>query len=133
MFVFFLFGLAVDAQTRHRPGLEAGNADVVAAVFANSVRTIINTGESSLDLADQAALAVTDAQGKRPVGLCSGAVSRVGEHFVAIRQLFKGAVTLLLRFCKHVRKKLAKVFQILVIHLNPPADAAGGRMNGLLS
>ena len=44
MFVFFLFGLAVDAQTRHRPGLEARNADVVAAVFANPVSTIVNAG-----------------------------------------------------------------------------------------
>ena len=97
VFVFFLFGFAVDAQTRHRPGLETGNADVVAAVFTNPVGAIVNAGKGCLDLADQAALTVTDAQGKGPVGFCSGAVSRVGKHFVAIRQFFQGAVTLLLR------------------------------------
>ena len=55
-----------------------------------------------------------------------------GEHKETL-VIGEGPAVLLGHVFKHVGKKLAKVFQILVIHLNPPADAAGGRMNGLLS
>ena len=62
VFPFFLTGLAVDAKLGHGTGLETGNADIFTAVFADAVGPFVQPLDGGLDLADQAAFAVTDAQ-----------------------------------------------------------------------
>ena len=80
MFVLFLFGFAVDAQPRHRTGLEPRNTDVVTAIFADAIRSVIDTRQRCLDFAYKAALPVTDAQGKGAIRLCCGPVGRVSKN-----------------------------------------------------
>ena len=88
MFVLFLLGLAVDAQTGDRTGLETGDGDLFAAFVANTVSAVVDALQRGLDLADQAAFAVTDAQGEGAVGFSGSPVSRVGKDFVAVGELF---------------------------------------------
>ena len=54
MFVLFLLGLAVDAQTGDRTGLETGDGDLFAAFVANTVGAVVDALQRGLDLADQA-------------------------------------------------------------------------------
>ena len=48
MFVLFLLGLAVDAQTGDRTGLETGDGDLFAAFVANTVGAVVDAGTVSV-------------------------------------------------------------------------------------
>ena len=123
MFVLVLLGLAVDAQTGDRTGLETGDGDLFAAFVANTVGAVVDALQRGLDLADQAAFAVTDAQGEGAVGFSGSPVSRVGKDFVAVRELFDGGVALLLGFLQHAGEELAEILYILLVHISLPTLA----------
>src|SRR5512138_2717442 len=57
-----LFGLAFDALGGHRPCFQALDRNFLAAGFADAVSPVLNPLERLLDLLDQLALAVADAQ-----------------------------------------------------------------------
>ena len=78
----FLFGLALDALGRHRPRLEPLDRDLLTAGFADPVGAVLDPLERLLDLLDQLALAVADAEQEIAVGLQRGPVGRVGEVLV---------------------------------------------------
>jgi ATP-dependent RNA helicase RhlE len=83
-------------------------------------RPQVDALQRGLDLADQAAFAVTDAQGEGAVGFSGGPVSRVGKDFVAVRELFDGGVALLLGFLQHAGEELAEILYILLVHISLP-------------
>src|SRR5206468_9234825 len=71
----FLERLAVDAERGDRTGAQALEADVLAALFAFAVRAVLDPPERLVDLGDELALAVADAERevavafeRRPVG-----------------------------------------------------------------
>jgi hypothetical protein len=116
MFVFFLPRLAVDTQTRYGPRLQALDADVFPAIFANAVSAVVNALKGRLDFADQATFPVTDAQRKRPVGFSCSPVCRIGENLITVRHVFQCGIALLLRLLKHFAQKSVKVFKIAMVH-----------------
>ena len=63
-FAFFLAAFAVDAQLGHRAGLEAGDADLFAAIFANAVGAVLNTLNGGLDFPDEPPLPIAQTQGE---------------------------------------------------------------------
>ena len=106
--------------TGHRTGLETGDGDLFAAFVANTVGAVVDALQRGLDLADQAAFAVTNAQGEGAVGFSGSPVSRVGKDFVAVRELFDGGVALLLGFLQHAGEELAEILYILLVHIRLP-------------
>ena len=78
-FFLFLFHFTVDTERSDRSHPEARFADFVTAFLADAEISIFDTVEGILDLVDQLALAVADAQFKVAVGFLSSAVSRVGK------------------------------------------------------
>src|SRR6185369_477909 len=80
---FFLAHLlgrfTLDAQRRDRPRLEPGGPDHLAALLAHAVAAVFEAPERLVDLGDQLALAVADAQREVAVGFERGAVGRVGK------------------------------------------------------
>src|SRR5206468_738987 len=75
----FLERLAVDAERGHRARLQPLDADVRPAVLAFAVRAVLDAPECLVDLRDELALAVADAEEEVAVAFQRGAIGRVGE------------------------------------------------------
>lgn len=118
MFVFFLLRLAVDAQTRHRPGFETGNADFIAAFLADAVGAVVDALPGGLNLADQTTFAVADAQGKGAVGFGRG--PSAGSAKTSLLSVNSSMV--LSPFCwassSMSDRSLQEKFKVLVIHIS---------------
>jgi hypothetical protein len=119
-FAFFLATLAVDAQPGDRARLETGHADFFAAFFAYSVCSVLNPFNGGLNLADQLPFAIPDAQGESAIRFGGSPVRRVGKHLIGAGEILQRGISLLLGFFKHFRKKIAKIFDIALLHGVPP-------------
>ena len=69
---------------------------------------------ASLNLADQAAFAVADAQGEGAVRFGGSAVGGVSEEFVAVGEVFQSGIPLVLRLFKHIVEERTKIFDVLL-------------------
>jgi hypothetical protein len=78
--------LRLDRESRNRTRVEAPERDGIAGFDAIAVRTLLDAGESSLDLGDQFPLPVTSAQLDRAVGFRRCAVGEVGVVFAFLLQ-----------------------------------------------
>ena len=107
------------ASGKYAP-IAAPNPSYHGVSFADAVGPFVQPLDGGLDLADQAAFAVTDAQGEGAVGFSGGPVSRVGKDFIAVRELFDGGVALLLGFLQHGGEELAEILYILLVHISLP-------------
>ena len=82
----FVALLRLDRESRDRTRVEAPERDGIAGFDAIAVRTLLDAGESSLDLGDQFPLPVTGAQLDRAVGFRRCAVGEVGVVFAFLLQ-----------------------------------------------
>ena len=114
IFPFFLTGLAVDAKLGHGTGLETGNADIFTAVFADAVGPFVQPLDGGLDLADQAAFAVTDAQCESAIRFGGRPVGRISEELVAVGEVLQRGISLVLRLFKHIVEERTKIFDVLL-------------------
>ena len=80
----FLVGLAIDTKGRHRASLEAFNADLFAALFADAEFTGFQSLQSLLDLEDQLSLAIAYSQDRISVGFHGSAIAGIGEILILI-------------------------------------------------
>src|SRR5262249_49353137 len=75
----FLERLAVDAEGGDRTGLQALDADVLAALLALPLPAVVGPPQGLVYLGDELALAVADAEDEVPVALERGPVRRIRE------------------------------------------------------
>src|SRR5262245_54382857 len=80
----FLLGLALDAQRGDRPRLQSLDADGTAALLADAVRAVLDTPERLVDLGDELALAIADAQRQVAIALQGRAIRGVREGFAGV-------------------------------------------------
>ena len=104
--------LAVDAQRRGRPRLQALQADLDAAAVAVAVLVRVDARDGLVDLLDQLALAVAVAQLERHVGFLAGAVVRIGEHRGLVLHGVHRAVDLLRQLGLERLEDLAEVLAL---------------------
>ena len=112
-FAFFLTGFAGNAERGDRAGLEAGEADVFAAFFADAVFAVFHALEGFLDLGDELAFTVADAEGEGTVRLGGGAVGRIGVGSLAVRHFFQRGIAVALGFDEHLVEQVTEVFEVL--------------------
>src|SRR5256886_949380 len=87
----FLERLAVDAERGHRARLQPLDADVRPALLALAVRAVVDAPERLVDLRDELALAVADAEEEVAVAFQRGAIGRVGELLAVLPHAVDGA------------------------------------------
>src|SRR5439155_252891 len=87
----FLERLAVDAERGHRARLQPLDADVRPAVLALAVRAVLDAPECLVDLRDELAIAVADAEEEVAVAFERGAIGRVGELLAVLPHAVDGA------------------------------------------
>src|SRR5918995_2739490 len=109
--------LAVDAQRRGRPRLEALQADLDAAAIAVAVFIRVDARDGLVDLLDQLALAVAVAQLERHVGLLAGAVVRIREHGRLVLHGVHRAVDFLRQLRLEGFEDLAEVRTLARVHV----------------
>src|SRR5207247_6451192 len=87
----FLERLAVDAERGHRARPQALEADVRPALLALAVRAVLDASERLVDLRDELALAVADAEQEVAVAFERRAIGRVGELLAVLPHAVDGA------------------------------------------
>src|SRR5207244_1909070 len=87
----FLERLAVDAERGHRARLQPLEADVRPAVLALAVRAVLDAPERLVDLRDELALAVADAEEEVAVAFQRGAIGGVGALLAVLPHAVEGA------------------------------------------
>jgi hypothetical protein len=69
--------LGFQAQGGHRPGVESGEADRLAGLFAIAVGAVLDPAKRFVDLGNELPLTVTGAEFESPVSLRRGPVGQV--------------------------------------------------------
>src|SRR5206468_923432 len=112
----FLERLAVDAERGHRARLQPLDADVRPAVLALAVRAVLDAPECLVDLRDELALAVADAEEELAVAVERGAIGRVGELLAVLPHAVDGAGGFVDQFVAPRLEERAKRIEFALSH-----------------
>src|SRR5262249_48958524 len=117
----FLQRLAVDAEGGYGARLEALEADALSALLALPVGAVVDPVDRFLDLADQLALPVADAQREVAVRLERRAIGRVREVLLLVHAV-DGPVCLGQELGHLLVEELTEQLEIALIHATAFAD-----------
>jgi hypothetical protein len=112
----FVAFLGFEAEGRDRAGLETGDADRLAGLFAETVRPVLDPAERLVDLGNQLALAIPGAELKSPISLGRRTIGEVRMVF----GLFLEMGQRLARFAKDVffphEELLLEILKLTLVH-----------------
>src|SRR5262249_27758714 len=107
--------LAVDAQRGHRAGLQPLDADRLAALLAQAEGAVIDARQRLVDLADQLALAVADAQQEIAIALQAAAVRGIGEALDVVTHVLRSAAGVVQQGSAATVQQIAEEVEIVLI------------------
>src|SRR5689334_25104952 len=114
----FLTGFAGDAERRHGTSFQPLDADFFAALFADAVFAQLKAMQRFLNLENQLALAVANAQHRVAVGFHGSPICRIREVGVLIHVL-DGPASFQAQLGDALVQKAAKVFLIGYVQSAP--------------
>ena len=109
--------LAVDAERRGRPRLEALQPDLDAAAVAIPVLVRVDARDGLVDLLDELALAIAVAQLQSHVRFLARAVVGIGEHRGLVLHRVYGAIDLLRELGLERLENLAEMRALAGVHV----------------
>jgi hypothetical protein len=108
--------LGFQAERGDRAGFEAGDADRLAGLLAETVRSILDPAKRLIDLGNQLALAIPGAEFKSPISLGRRAIGEVR----VVLGLFLEMGQRLARFAKDVffphKELLLEILKLTLVH-----------------
>jgi len=123
----FLAGLTVDAKCRYRPCLKPFDADLLTALLADPIFTVVQPLQRFLDFEDELALTVAYTQDRISIGFHGSSICRVWKISVFIHG-FDSLARLQTQLTDSMVQKITKVFEIFLVQRAPNSRA---QMNGV--
>jgi hypothetical protein len=109
--------LTIDAEGRHRAGLQALDADRLLAFLADPVPALLDPVERLVDLHHELPLPVLDPEHEVPVELERGAVGRIGEVLLLVdRHVARGPIALAEQLGALLVEQLAEELEVALAH-----------------
>src|SRR5690348_16356052 len=108
--------LAVDAERGDRARLQPLEADALAALLALAVRAVFDAADRLVDLGDELALTVADAEREVAIRLERGAIGGVGEALAAVGHAVDGAIGFGEQLRELFVEQLAELLEIVLVH-----------------